>query len=478
MKVLDLIIYRFKMAARTKELYIYIIGFPLIFMLIYGSFAYTAYSKPETIDLGYMNLDNGASISIGDNNFTVYGGLEFKEYLSDLEYNATKIKIYRIHEFSDREEMRQQLLSLKIDAAVISPSNLSENLLEFAKSIAYPQLTGIIMRELQIAQEEGNYTMVNRYLSALNELNNFAPKKYKLTIKVLGDPTYSRATNVYEYMWRHLISYASKTAGKFLEKLTEYLEEKYNIDLSTSSGKWNESSMLSAINVEFDAIGAPGAARESFVKLYYSVLVPGQIMQTIILGAVSAIYLIGYDIEKGLLARLRLTKLKSSEYIGGTLISWGLVALFQSAIMIAVAAGLGYIRFNGNPINYLLAVLILVISGILSASISLLVISFVKPRIAGSMSLIILLIISLFIAGYFSVPNPGITEIMGRPITLLDFFPWRPGIIGLKLTLMLGDQTEPIRALPEIALLTLWTVVYGTLAVVTFNKYRLRGREA
>ena len=475
MKILDLIIYRFKMAARSKELYIYIIGFPLIFMLIYGSFAYAAYSTAEPIDLGYLNFDKGGYLVIGDENYTLYAGIQFKNYLSSLKYNSTKKPMYNLVEYSDIDNLKRDLLSLKVDVAIIIPENFTLNVLEFSKSIAYSQIMYMLTRGLEEAEREGNTTLINNYIAAIREMNSFKPNKFKLQLTVLGDPTYSKATNFYEHVWHHITAYTSHLISTLLVKIVNYLNNRFDLDLNV--GQVENPEILSSINVNFSAIGAPGVAKKSFAKLYYAVLVPGQIMQTIILGAVSAIYLIGYDIERGLLDRLRLTKLRSWEYIGSVLLSWGIVALFQSAIMVAAATALGYIEFGGNPYNYLIALLILIIAGILSASISLILVSLAKPNVAGTLSLITLLVISLFIAGYFPIPNPSIGSFMGRELTLLDLFPWRAGITGLKKSLMLAKQTQPADTIPDVILLTIWTITYSTIATIIFNKTRLKGRQ-
>ncbi len=476
MKIIDIVKYKVKYLIRSKELYLYIIGFPLIFLLIYGSMAYATYSTPTTITVGYMNLDQGTTINFGDTHLQLNYSEGFLKYLDNLTYNGTNTKMYNLVKFNDKNEARDKVVRLEVAAVIVIPKSFSKNLLEFAKSIAYYQIMDTVTAKLQEAYKEGNTTLANKCLEIINETEKIAPTKYNLTIEIIGDPTYSKAMNTYEGMWKNLIEYASLVTRNFTSTYTKYLEEKYQVKILEENST-EKLDFTKTFNIVFETPGATGSLKESFAKMYFAVLVPGQIMQSIMLGAIAAIYMVGGEIETGFIHRIKLTKVRSEEYIGGALLTWGIISLFQSAVLITVSLALGYVKVGGDPINYVLALVVLVLAGIITAAISLIIVSFVSPKVAGTVSMIVIIILSLYLAGYFPVPNLTFGYFMGREFTLLDIFPWRAGITALRKTLMLAELTKPQEALPDISLLTIWTIFYSMLAFYIFNKFRLKSVE-
>jgi len=476
MAIFEIIKYKIKSAIRSKELYLYIIGFPLIFLIIYGSLAATSYSKPTTINIGILNNDQGVAYYLGDNQINANFGQEFYKFLDKLYYEDTNIKMFNIQEISSREDGENKVSKLDIAAVVCLYENFSEIVLNYSKSMTYLMLVGAISNKMRLAYQSGNITLANLYLAALQELYTLGNETVKLSIELIGDPTYSKSMTTYELLWKYFIQYVFTTAQNLTIQYANYLENKYQIEILNTINIDSEG-LSTSINVKFTRIGSGGETRESFMQMYYAVLVPGQIIQSIMIAAISAIYMVGIDIEKGIIHRIKLTKITSKEYIGGTLISWGGIALVQSFIMIGISFVLGYIKFTGDPINYLLSLVILTLSGILTAAFSIIVVSFVSEKTAGPISLIVLLTLSLYIAGYFPMPNPKIGTFMGREFTQLDFIPWRAGITGLRKSLMLSNIVKPIEVLPDLTLLTIWTLIYTIIAFITFEKMKMRKRK-
>ena len=96
MTIINIMISKIKTAIRTKELYIYIIGMPLIFMIIYGSFASVAFSEVKPIKIGFLNEDLGVSYTLGDENFNVSFGNDFYRYIKSLTYEDTDVNVFNI----------------------------------------------------------------------------------------------------------------------------------------------------------------------------------------------------------------------------------------------------------------------------------------------------------------------------------------------------------------------------------------------
>lgn len=473
MTILSIIIHKFKSVTRTKELYTYIIGFPLVFMIIYGSFTGFAYSKVEPIKIGFLNNDVPVKYTIGEKTYQTNFGEKFYNYLSDLKYEGTNTSVFNIVNISSREEAEQKTGKLEVAAVVEAPSNFSKNVINALKSITYLTLVGVISNEANNAYELGNYELASRYWAALTELSSFSNLTYKIKITIISDPTYSKATQTYELAWKYLINFVFREANEFTTYYANYLSQKYNITIDINSESFS-SAMEQTFQVEFERIGGKGGLKESFTKMYFAVLVPGQIVQSIMLAAVSVLYMLYGELTSGLIERIKLTKVSSTEYISGIVLSWGIIALFQAIIMLAAAIILGYIKVVGSVLDYLLSVTILVMAGILTASFSIIIASLTKKEIANHIVLMVLITVSLMIAGYFPIQNPVLGNLFGREFTVMDLIPWRSAITGLRKSLMLADIYSPIDVLPDLLLLTIWTAIYTAISFIVFSAKILR----
>ena len=469
--------YKFLSVIRSKEFYIYIIGIPLVFMIIYGAMSSYAYSSVEPMKIGFINNDTPLSYSIGNSTYNAYFGNDFYTYMSALTYENSSVKIFDIVNISSKEQAEKMAVRLEIAGAVYIPENFSESLLNFSKAMTYNILMSMLGAKANEAYEKGDYDLGSRYSQAMGNLSSFANVSYRLRICFIGDPTSSNAMTSYEYLWKAMINFAYQQVDSFLKEYSNYLSDTYNITINLNST--NLSTDVSNIfSIDFEVIGGrAGAVKETFIQMYFSVLVPGQLVQSIILGSITVVILVGYDIEHKILTRLKLTRVTAPEYISGTLVAWSFIALFQSGILLAIAFALGYVRVIGTIAHIVIAVIALAMAGILTAAISLIIVSFVSEKVATHLVMIIFVPLSLFIAGYFPIPNPTICSFMGTTITVLDLLPWRAAVIALRKSLMLPNIYSAAEATPEVLMLVLWTILYSAISFVAFSKARLKRRE-
>ncbi|MGQ4915325.1 MAG: ABC transporter permease [Candidatus Asgardarchaeia archaeon] len=477
MLLFKIIKYKFLLAVRGKEFYIYIIGIPLIFMIIYGAMASSAYSSIEPIKIGFINNDVPLSYSLGNDTFNVHFGDDFYKYIKNVTYENSTVKMFEIINVSSREDAEKMAARLEIAGAIYIPENFSESLLNFSKAMTYHILMSMLAAKANEAYGEGNYDLGTRYSQAMDDISSLANVSYRLRVHFIGDPTSSDAMTSYEYLWKSLVNFAYMQVDLILNEYANYLSDTYNITINLNSTEFS-TDVASTFSVEFDVIGGKaGTAKETFMQLYFSVLVPGQLTQSIMFGSTVAIYMIGHDIERNLLARLKLTKLRSSEYIGGILIAWGFTALFQSGILLAVAFAFGYLRTIGTAAHIAVAVIALALGGVITAAFSMIIVSFVSERVSAPLVMVALIPVSMFIAGYFPVPNPTIGEFMGETITALDLLPWRAVIIAVRKSLMLPNVYSVAELVPDVIILILWTTLYSVISFVTFSEARLKKRE-
>lgn len=475
MIIFDIVKSRIKIALRQRELYLYVVGFPLIFLIIYGSMAPFYYPTISTMHIGFTSDDLGVSYKLGDSVlFDNYSELLY-EYLDSLYYESQSVKVFSIENISSISEAERKVARLSVVGVVYIPQNFSEIIYNASTLLTYTTIAPILIKEINNAYITGDIELAERYISALREVSEFSNNTFSINVIIIGDPTYSKAMELYEAMWKHITNFVFRETNKFTHKYVNYLERRYNITI-----KINEASisidMNKTFNVQFRRVGQR-SVKETFLQMYYSSLIPGQIIQSIMIASVSAIFMVGYEINNKIIDRLKLTKITSIEYIGGTLIVWGIMSLVLSSILLATSIAFGYIKVAWSLLDITLSLIILILAGIITAAYSLIFISFTDEKVAGNFSLITLLTLSLFIAGYFPAPNPVIAYFLGREITFFDFVPWRTAITGLRKTLILTNIYEPQDVLPDLALLILWTVIYSMLAFIIFNKLRLKKKE-
>ena len=475
MSILVIILNRIKSIVRTKELYFYVIGFPLIFMIIYGSIAGAYYPETTPIKIGYVTLDSGTIINLGSMSQRINYGSLFYNYLNNVTFENTSIKAFHIMIISDAKIAEKKVSRLEISAAILIPEGFSEAIKRFSESLTRSILLPILSKKANEAFESGNYDLGNRYIEAIQELENLSESLGTIEIRIIGDPTNAGCMRAYELIWRHIAEFSFHTAQVFMTNYSDYLAKKYNITVEVQHPE--EGSFSGVFNVSFQRIGGKEGLKESFLKAYYSVLVPGQIMQTIMLAAVSVIKMLRFEMERGLIGRIKLTRISSSEYIASILAVWGTIALLQGIIMIGASLALGYIRVLGTVMHYLLSVLIIVLAGVLTAEISMIAVSLIKHESIEGITIGITVSLSLVIAGYFPIENPVIGNFIGYQFTLLDIIPWRCAIIGLRKALMLPHIFTPLDIIPELILLVLWVIIYGIISSIVFSVKILRARE-
>ncbi len=472
MVVIDIVKSKIKIALRTKELYIYVLGFPLIFMIIYGSMAPMYYSTISTMHIGFISRDLGVSYSIGNNTISSNYSALFYEYLDSLYYESQSVKVFSIENISSLSEAEKKAARLDVTGVIYLPDNFSQMIYNASASLTYSIVTPIISQEINNAYSRGDIELANRYLRAMQDLSNLANTTFSISLIIIGDPTYSKAMELYEAVWKYISSFVFQESKKFTDRYINYLEDEYNIAIELNTTSINIE-MDKAFNVQFRRIGG-GSAKETFLQMYYSLLVPGQIIQSVMIASVSAIYMVAYEIDRKILQRLKLTKVTSIEYIGGTLIAWGIISMMLGVLLLAIAIALGYVKIAWSLIDMGLSLLILILAGVITAAYSLIFLSFTNEKIAANFSLISLLTLSLFIAGYFPIPNPVIGFLLGRELTLFDLVPWRTAITCLRKSLILVDIYNPLDILPDLALLAFWTILYSGIAFITFDKFRLK----
>ena len=109
---------------------------------------------------------------------------------------------------------------------------------------------------------------------------------------------------------------------------------------------------------------------ESFSQ--FDFLAPGMMLFAILLLATTVAASLTREVEKGTLARLRISKMRSFDMLFGALIPWSIVAAIQVLILLTVALIMGF-NWQGGLNSILLAMFIGVIGGIGSIALGMII---------------------------------------------------------------------------------------------------------
>ena len=197
--------------------------------------------------------------------------------------------------------------------------------------------------------------------------------------------------------------------------------------------------------------------------------IPGLLVMAVVLMVFQAAMMPARDIEAGTLRRLRLTSLRSAEYLGGMAVWLTLVAVLSILITFATAVALGF-RSQG-PLAA--AILIDIIAALSVIAVGLIVACLSKTVSQAFVIANFPLGFLMFLTGAaFPLPRPTLLTLFGHPISYADFLPPTHAVIALNKIFTLGAGFGDV--LFEFSALLLLTLVYFSIAVVLFRRTQLK----
>ncbi|MCQ2972819.1 MAG: ABC transporter permease [archaeon] len=138
---------------------------------------------------------------------------------------------------------------------------------------------------------------------------------------------------------------------------------------------------------------------DSFNSFDY--IVPGLIVFAVLMTVTTVSSNISKEVENGMLNRLKLSKMKSRDYVLTNLISWSLIGIIQVIILLIIAVLIGY-HWKGGLISMIYAIILGIITTISSVALSMIIVSLSKSvEQATNLAPIIVVPLS-FLAGSFS----------------------------------------------------------------------------
>ena len=335
-------------------------------------------------------------------------GNNFTQVLKDVKYEDSDVNIFMVKE-TNLDGANSLLKQRTVDAAVIIPENFTESILASASGITTP--TTVIIR---------------------------------------GDTGY--------------IGFG--VSQGILVGILEQYQDQLSAQISSQLTGTKIQSVTKLIETKVESI--PGT--ETFTSFDY--LAPGMIVFAILLLATTVAAGLTREVEKGTLSRLKLSKMRSFDFLFGNLIPWSLIAAAQVLILLAVAILIGF-NWQGGLNSLFLAVVVGLIGGIASVSLGMIIASFARnDRQAANLGTIITVPTSFLVGAFFQLPQVVLGNVMGQQFQIYDILPWYHVLNALRAVLTFGGGWNDIKY--QVGWAVLLTAILFVVGVFIFARTRLR----
>ena len=420
MKFISVAIKDFKELIRDRRGLFMILLFPMFFMIIFGIAFGGMGTGNETHNLAVINLDEGAKMPL--TNEEVNFGDNLTEIFRDSEYGDSDVKLFNV--INTSESSANKLIQLKeADATIIIPKNFSQTIVDKMENSITAQGTGTTLSD-----NNSNNNTLKLIIRGDSSSMGFGVSQVAL-IEIIGAYEDNLVANI-----------QSQTSGSVAEPL-----KLFEGDVESVSGT------------------------ESFSQ--FDFLAPGMMLFAILLLATTVAASLTKEVEKGTLARLKISKMRSFDMLFGALIPWSAVAAIQVLILLTVALIMGF-NWQGGLNSIVLAMIIGVVGGIGSIALGMIIASFAKNDTqAFNLGIMVVVPTSFVVGAFFQLPQVVLGEFMGRSFQIFDILPWTHILNALKSVLIYGNGWSAITY--DMAWSVLLTVIIFIIGMGLFSRFRL-----
>lgn len=307
-------------------------------------------------------------------------------------------------------------------------------LIEALRAASYPD--GSPLFEVKTVDDEGEAqaALQDRRIAAFLEVETDGD----LETKVHGDALNPRFYRVSVILDEILYQHADRIAGRTVP--LEIVEARY----------------------------APGGPLNEFD--YYA---PGMMVFALLMLIPQTAMLVGRESRWGTLRRLRLSRVRSWEFLLGITLAQLAVAVILVLTVFLVALSLGYHNNGSLP----LAMGVCLAISLSAIGIGLIVGCFVENDSQAVNLGSTVTMLGVFISGaFFPVPTTDLFTILGHSIALFDFFPATPGLLALQQILNDGAGLSHVSF--RLSATLLLSVVVFVSGIALFQRRKLRGDSA
>jgi ABC-2 type transport system permease protein len=199
---------------------------------------------------------------------------------------------------------------------------------------------------------------------------------------------------------------------------------------------------------------------------------PGLIVFALLMQVSSVAQDLARESDRGTLARLKLSNMRSFDLLFGTLLTWIIIAVAQILLLLGVAVALGF-TWSGGANSIGLAVLVGIIGGIASISLGLLLAAFTtNERQAAQLGVLIAVPVSFLTGAFFPLPNEILGTAFGTTFQVYDLLPWTQVADALRQVLIFGSSFSAVAVYVGFAIVL--TAILFVIGVISYSRVRLQ----
>ncbi|MGZ7194329.1 MAG: ABC transporter permease [Halobacteriota archaeon] len=465
MKSIDVTLKGIRETFRDRRGLALLIGFPVILIVLFafafgsGSFV-SGGSIPHQIVV--INNDSGITPTINNTTKYVNYGANFTGVLENATAENSTKKLFQLNNVS-QDKAEDMLKSRNIDALIIIPENFSSALTTMVNNST----------RTAIASSVGQQAIANSTTRvSTNAVSNAGLSPVAVTLPG-ANVTLPQAGNVTSTLFvqgdTSNINFASA------QSLISGIFDHYKNNLVTNATVRAAPGASSSLYTNYVPVETlPLAGTQSFSR--FDFLMPGLIVFAVLLQVSLIASSLVRDDEMGLLNRLKLSKLRAFDLLFGTFLTWTIITVGQTLILIGIAIALGF-HYQGDFSSLGLATLIGAIAGMASISLALLIASFSQKNMQALILGAMIATPLAFLAGAFlPLPRQVFVEFGGRPFQVYDVLPWTHAVSSLRSVLTFGSGLSG-DVVYEMTWLIVLTAILFVVGVVTYAHVKLKAEK-
>ena len=169
-----------------------------------------------------------------------------------------------------------------------------------------------------------------------------------------------------------------------------------------------------------------------------------------------------------MIKRLKLSKMKTIDYVVGNLISWSFVGVIQVIIMLLVAVLVGF-KWEGGIYTLVLACIVGIVTTFSSVAVALIIVAFSKnAKQASSISPIVAVPLCFIAGAFIPLPDCVIATINNQQIQIYEILPWNQAITAIRQVLTYGQGLDAI--FMNLIIILIMGIILLAISVLLFNR--------
>jgi ABC-2 type transport system permease protein len=448
MRVLDLAVKGLKESFRDKKGLLFLILFPVMFIVVFRlAFGWGA-PENETYTIAVLDMDDGegpwdrqappwlemVNAGMGTNltarqfmdqlvlNGSSTAGEQFvTEFLETSMYEDGETRLFKVRTVGSLERGEELVKDEEVSALVIIPANFTSAIMGTADSAGVEEVRA-------------------HSIPVGDPLEGYAHARLDVR-GVQGNMDYS---------------FSSSIVGSILRGYTETTTLRVRQVVGSSLPGGPAPIRGTIVQGAFVSMG------ETEDLVAFDFIAPGLLVFGLMMATMFVTATLSMEVENNTLDRLRLTKMKALDMMGGETLRWMVIGLVQVLVLFTAVVLVGT-HFAGTPGETLPYAIIIGLSVMLaSVALGLVISSFVDdPEQSSNLATLVVVPLSFLTGAFFDLQLPGI-----------EYLPWSQASTAMRQLLVYNDLGA---AMGNTAICILGGLVLFAAGALIFHYKRLRG---